>query len=206
MPYEQIRYIIFVQQKGGEDVMFAAPVGDDDRFYFENGILPTLRCLSNEDYVNGHAAVLHSAARFSYILADREVFWCAEWEPGLIVVRVSAEGQMAWTALRSPIPNFGGRTPSEDDCDFDEDAVNHQYNLVFRAWDAQFDEQCRKWRSFERADQNTADAFSGAIRHLNSLEDQIRKQYSEETSMSSWWERCKRNLAKWSGDGIRVAL
>ena len=53
------------------------------------------------------AAILHTFARYSYIIYRNNVYWCAEWEPGLIVVRFSPDGSLAWTALRSPIPNFG---------------------------------------------------------------------------------------------------
>jgi hypothetical protein len=202
-----IRFVIFVDQNDEQGVMFNAPLQDSDRAYLEKGILPTLRPLSDDDYMDGPAVILHTLARYSYILRGKDVYWCAEWEPGLIVVRFSPDGEMAWSAFRSPIPNFGGRTPNAEDLrNADEDAENHQYNLVFNAWDAQFDEDLRRWRSFERADAGTAKAYKAALSHVQSLEGRMKARYSEAGQFALWWERCKRNLTKWTGEGARVAF
>jgi hypothetical protein len=206
MPAEQPRYVIFVDQEGQEGVMLTAPLDEDDREYFVKGVLPTLRPLSDEDYMNGPAVILHSWARFSYILMGRTVYWCAEWQPGLIVVRFSPDGQMAWSGLRSPIPNFGGRTPNAEDLqNADEDAENHQYNLIFHAWDAQFEEDTREWRSFRRADNRTAEVYKAALAHVQALGEQMEARYSGTDRFNPWADRCKANLTKWAGEGIRVA-
>src|SRR5437773_6819026 len=108
-----INYVIFVEKTERETVMFTGPLDSGDRHYFENGIFPALRPLSDDEYMNGPAVILHTLARFSYILYNNDVYWCAEWDPGLIVVRFSPGGAMAWSAFRSPIPNFGGREPDD---------------------------------------------------------------------------------------------
>jgi len=100
--------------------------------------------------------ILKTAARYSYVLDGCDLYWCIEWDPGLVVVRMSPGKELEWVALRSPIPNFGGREPLPEDGDpdeYDEDAENPQYNLVFRPWDAQFDEEYREMRSFAPADE-----------------------------------------------------
>ena len=210
MTQETPQYMIFVAQKGEADAMLAAPLEDDDRDYFVNGILPALRPLSDEDYMQGPAVMLHTAARFSYIVFRDDVYWCVEWDPGLIVVRFSPDGTMAWTALRSPIPDFGGRTPLEEDLrdydEADEDAENHQYNLVFKAWDAQFDEDWRKWRSFKPADAQIVRTYQAALAHVLTLGEQMEVRYSGEDKYHPWVEQCERNMEKWAGEGVRVKL
>jgi hypothetical protein len=195
-------YVIFV-----DEAMLTAPLEKSDFRYFLNGILPNLRPISDEDYTQGPAVIIHTLARYSYIVYREDVYWCSEWDPGLIVVRFSPDGSMAWTALRSPIPNFGGRKTRADDLrDYDEDAVNHQYNLVFRAWDAQFDELCREWRAFQRADAKTAGVFQAALAHADELGEQTQARCADEDAFSRWTSRCRGNLRKWAGEGIRVTL
>src|SRR4051812_27723301 len=97
---EKVQYVIFVDQGEEEGVMLTAPLEGGDRDYLVNGIVPTMRPLSDEDYLQGPAAILHTLAKYSYILFRGDVYWCVEWEPGLLVVRFSPDGTMAWSALR----------------------------------------------------------------------------------------------------------
>lgn len=195
-------YAIFV-----DETMLAAQLEPGDFRYFVDGILPNLRPISDEDYMQGPAVILHTLARYSYIVYRNDVYWCAEWEPGLIMVRFSPDGSLAWTALRSPVPNFGGREAlAEDLRDYDEDAENHQYNLVFRAWDAQFDEFWREARSFKPASSRIAGIFRAALSHPNQLGEQMQARYSDGDEYSRWTELCVRNLRQWAGEGIRVTL
>lgn len=205
MPEETIQYVIFAPHENKEDMMLVAPVRQEERDYLVKGIIPTLQPLSDNDYVQGPAVILHTLARSSYILAGDDLYWCVEWDPGLIVVRFSPDGSMAWSALRSPIPEFGGRTPTEQDLEsYDEDAEDHQYNLVFHAWDAQFEEDKRAWRSFTRAEASTAAAYRRALAHANALGEQMQASLSEEADRTQWRDRCKENIATWAGDGIRI--
>src|SRR5262245_30598026 len=114
MSKETPRYVIFVDEGGEEETMMVAPVAKADREYFLKAIVGTVRPLSEHEYENGIALILHTLARSSYILYKDEIYWCIEWQPGLIAVRFSPTGLLAWTALRSPVPNFGGRTPTKD--------------------------------------------------------------------------------------------
>ncbi|HLX64311.1 MAG TPA: hypothetical protein VKX17_23765 [Planctomycetota bacterium] len=200
MSDEFVQYIIF----GPDFDAMVAPVKPDDGAYFLNAILPTLRPLSDEEYMFGFALIPHTAARYSYLLHKNSVFWCSEWDPGLLVVRFSPDGAMAATALRSPTPNFGGREPTEADLrDYDEDAPDHQYNLVFNAWDALFDDEYRKWQGFKSADEQTVKIYDDAIAHVGKIEQRL-SALEAEGKLAGWSEDCKRNIAKWAGDGIRV--
>src|SRR5262245_22318209 len=127
-------YLIGAEYEGKTQLL-SALVPELERHYLIDNILPTMRPLSDAAYMLGPAVILGTFARYSYLLFDRAVYWCVEWEPGLVVVRFSGEGGMAWTAIRSPVPGFGGRTPLQEDLDaYDETADNPQYNLVFTAW------------------------------------------------------------------------
>lgn len=197
----EARYVIFV-----DGAMLAAPLDEGDFEYFVSHIIPSLRAMSDEEYMEGPAVILHTFARYSYILYRNDVYWCAEWQPGLIVVRFSPDGGLAWTAMRSPIPNFGGREAAADDVhSYDEDAENHQYNLVFTAWDAQFDEADREWRSFRQVEDGTAEGYQAALAHADKLGEQMQARYSGGDKVSKWSARCKSNLRVWAGEGIRVS-
>lgn len=200
MATAEARYVIFV-----DEVMLASPLEDGDFRYFADHILPSLRPLSDEHYMEGPAVILHTFARYSYILYRSEVYWCAEWEPGLVVVRFSPAGSMDWTAIRSPIPNFGGRVAAAEDVrNDDEDAENHQYNLVFRAWDARFDAADREWLSFQPAEAETASVYRAAVSHAEHLRVEMQARHSGDDKGAAWAERCKSNLRAWAGEGIRV--
>jgi hypothetical protein len=197
--------VIFVDQADEDDVMLTAPLEAGDRAYLLKGILPSLRPLPDEDYMQGPAVILHTLAKYSYILYRREVYWCAEWDPGLIVVRFSSDNTLAWAALRSPIPNFGFRTPNAEDLrNYQQDAENHQYNLVFNAWDARHDEDWRRRLSFKRARARTENIHEAALTHVQTLGEQMEVRYSSRSRYDRWYKRCLRNLDKWTGEGIRV--
>ena len=197
MPNARMQYVIFVEDDNDESVMFAAPVPDVDSKYLRDHVMPTLRALTDEEYMQGPAIILHTLARYSYVLHKDDLYWCSEWPPGLIVVRLSPDGTLAWSVLRSPNPEFGGRQATEEELElFDEDAENHQYNLVFNAWDAQFDEDVRKWRSFVPADPKTRKKYLAALDHVNSLGEIMQSRYSQ--SFNEWSENCKKNIEKWS--------
>jgi hypothetical protein len=141
---ETPRYIIFDLEDDTDEIMFSGAVNQPEADYLRDVVLPRLRPLSEEDYFNGPLAIYGTAARFSYVLAGSDVYWCVEWDPGLLVIRFSADGSMSWCSLRSPVPNFGGREATEEELDaYDEDEPNPQYNLVFDAWDPQLEPELR---------------------------------------------------------------
>lgn len=196
---DHMHYIIFV-----DDKMMYAPVLQDDHNYFCK-ILPFLKPLSDEDYMSGSAYLLQTMAKYSYILFEKDVYWCVERSPGLIVVRFSPDGAMASAALRSPVPDFGGRKPDPRDLGkYDPDAENHQYNLVFRAWDAQFDEQWRKWSKFKVAGPKIIREFEAALAHADKLSSQLEKKYTNEARMAAWIDKCEKNVDEWAGEGARI--
>jgi hypothetical protein len=198
-----MQYVNFVFEGGEEPTLYTAPVSDSDATYLRRAV-SYLKSLSDEDYLNGPAAILQTMAKYSYILDGNDLYWCVEWEPGLIVVKMAADTEMKWVALRSPVPDFGGREPLPEDGD-PEDYVhdnNPQYNLIFVPWDAQFDPEEREWGSFALADVEVQTRFQNALAHANALGSGIEERLTNEGD--SWIKRCKQNLEASCGDGIRL--
>ncbi|WP_254506752.1 hypothetical protein [Anatilimnocola floriformis] len=201
-----VQYLIFVadDEDNGKEVMHAAPLATADASYLCDRVIPTLRPLSDEEYMTGPVIILRTLARFSYVLFEQELYWCAEWQPGLVVIRFSPHREMAWTGIRSPIPNFGRREPlPEDLAAYDEDAENHQYNLVFKAWDAQFDEDHRRWKKFKPASKAVQAEFEAALAKVNDLGDQLQARFGDDKSGAAA-KKCQENMNQWLGEGIRL--
>ncbi|MFN3153613.1 hypothetical protein [Bremerella sp.] len=197
-----MRYVILVEQKRQAPAMYTAPVDQDDADYLRQAA-QTLKPLSAEDYMKGPAAILHMLARYSYVLDGDDVYWCVEWLPGMILIRFSRGGQMAWTALRSPVPDFGGRTPTKEDRDaYDPDAPNHQVSLIFEPWTAQSDEDDRNAKGFARADAKTEATFEAALSRVNEIGEQIETQHGD--NLEAWVYRGEEEVAKMVGDGVRI--
>jgi hypothetical protein len=193
----RMQYVNFVFEND-EQILHCAPVEEEDAVYLQRAIA-TLRPLSDDEYLNGPVAVLNTLGRYSYVLDQDAVYWLIEWAPGLIII--SPSQPLAWTALRSPRPGFGGREPTADDlADYDDEAHDSQYTLVFRPWDAQFDAQDREWYSFAPAPEEVQTRFETALAKANELGEKVEEIAKDE----GWFERCKQNLKDWCGDGIRL--
>jgi hypothetical protein len=197
-----MQYFITVFEADEAGTPYTAPVPEGDAEYLRRATA-TLRPLTAEEYVSGPLVILHTMAKYSYVLDGSEVFWCVEWDPGLIVIRLSPDGTLQWTALRSPVPNFGGRDATEAEMEeFDEDADNPQYNLIFDPWDAQFDAEEREWKSFVLASQDEITQFEAAIAHANQF-GEVNKALPA-GDRRAWSDRCVKNLEDWAGEGIRL--
>ncbi|KIQ06333.1 MULTISPECIES: hypothetical protein [Pseudomonas] len=193
-----MKYIVPISEQSCPDGLYTGPVAPEDAGYLTRCVIPHLQPLSDEEYLDGPAAILQTGARYSYILSAGAIYWCVEWQPGLVVVRFSPDTSMAWVALRSPVPDFAGRVALEvDTAHYDEDAEDHQYNLVFRSWDAQFDEDHRVRGAFEPASASEEASFNAAIRHANRLSNQDHSNDMERR------DRLERFTAR-CGEGIRV--
>lgn len=196
-------YLIGVENNE-QSQLWNAPLSERESDYLIGKVLPTMVPLSDEAYMLGPAVILGTLARYSYVLWEDAVYWCIEWNPGLVVVRFSCDGGMAWTGIRSPVPDFGGRTPLQEDLDaFDDAAENPQYNLVFTAWDAATgDEGDREYFGFLPADPMTQQLFGQAMEHVDSLGDAITAQYG--SNREQWSKNCFANIKDSFGDGFRV--
>ena len=119
-------------------------------------------------------------------------------------MKVSLEHELQWVALRSPIPNFGGRVPLPEDGDPEEyDGLdNPQYNLVFTAWDAQFDSDEREYYEFTPAGSEVVELFQLLRGRLDSTA-QSTPTY-EQPGYDQWRRECIENLSIWSGVGVRL--
>jgi hypothetical protein len=200
-----MQYLIFVDdedsdnfgdEQDDETVIYTAPVPEEDANYLRQAIT-ALRPLSDDEYLNGPVVCLETMARYSYVLDGNDLYWLIEWEPGLLVVRFRPNEGMAWTAVRSPVPNFGGREASESEMDaYDEDAPNPQYNLIFRPWDAQLDSEERETNGFVLADEETNARFDNATDHVNDLSDSFEEMSSTERKI--WLAQCKENIQLWT--------
>jgi hypothetical protein len=191
-----MQYIIF-PDINDETVPMTRKVDDEDAEYLNNVICPLLQPLTADEYKLGPAGILRTFAKFSYVLKDNKVFWCIEWKPGLLVIEFSTSGTIRWAALRSPNPEFGGRTATEEELDaFDEDATNHQYNLIFRAWDPQIDSKNRQ--GWQRASSDENYRFEAALAHANKIQMELKERCKTEDALIRWTRRCKRSPI-WQG-------
>jgi hypothetical protein len=188
----------YVIQIGEEAASYTHAVDPADAAYLREVVIPRLRPLSDQEYSEGPAAILHTMAPFSYVLDGPQLYWCVPWNPGLLVIRFSPAGAMAWAAFRSPNPEFGGREATDAEWDaYDEDAEDPQYNLVFDAWDARFDEELLK--EWSPAAPDTQQRFDAALAHVNALGEELQRRYSEPSAYQEWLARCKENPI-WKGD------
>lgn len=196
-----MQYVNFVHEGDGEPLLHTGPVPAPDAEYLRKAAAH-LKPLSDEQYMTGPACILHTLAKFSYVLDGEDLYWLVEWAPGLLVVKMSPDRELQWVALRSPVPNFGGREPLPDDSDeYDEDN-NPQYNLIFTPWDAQFDQQDREWAAFVPANNDVQTRFENALARVNALGTTIETRYAGDSD--GWFTRCKQNLRQWCDEGVRL--
>lgn len=198
-----MQYVNFVYEGDDEPTLHTGPVRATDAAYLRKAATH-LKPLSDEQYMTGPDCILHTRAKYSYVLDDHDLYWCVEWDPGLLVVRMSPDRELQWVALRSAVPNFGGRKPlpEDGDPDDDEDDDNPQYNLIFTPWDAQYEKQEREWGAFVPANRDTRTRFENALARVNALGPLMETRYGGDSDR--WLIRCKRNLKRWCGEGVRL--
>lgn len=199
-----MQYVISVYEDSDSPEIYCGPVPDGDADYLRRAI-ENLTPLSDERYINGPAAILQTMANHSYVLDGSELYWCIEWEPGLLVISMAPDRELKFVALRSPVPDFGGRDPLPEDGDpddYDDDDDNPQYNLIFTPLDAQSDPDERECGAFVPATDEMKDRFHAALAHVNLLAKQIEERHG--TDSGKWIANCVQNLKDWCGDGIRL--
>lgn len=196
---DDFRYLIFPSEDGAGGTILSRPVEAPEAAYLRDSVIPHLQALSDHEYQNGPLAILSTFAHFSYVLqSNGDVYWCVEWGPGLLVVRFSPSGSLSWCALRSPNPEFGGRTASEAELDaFDEDAPNPQYNLVFDAWDPQLEPDRRE--GWQRATGDETRSWEAAMAHAETLGDEMKALGESESQR--WLQQCRQSPI-WQGSVV----
>jgi len=196
-----VRYIIYVEQ-GKRGKYFEGPVAEVDAGYLQQG-KQHLKRLDQNDYIHGFGGLLHLLTRYSYVLDEDRVYWCIEWDPGLIVIEFSPSGEMRWVPLRSPVPDFGGRTPLKEEQDrFDPEAPNSQVSLVFDPWSAQFDKEDRQDKAFSVADRESVQRFELALEVVNRLGEEIDARFGED--LETWVYQCEAHVQGIVGQGVRL--
>jgi len=200
-----MQYINFVYDDGPDPTLHMGPVPSGDAAYLKQAATH-LNPLSDEEYMTGPAAILHTMAKYSYVLDGEDLYWCIEWDPGLVIVKMAPKRGMEWIALRSPVPNFGGREPLPEDGDpKDFNPMNNpQYNLIFTPWDAQYEQRNREWGSFVPVTMEVQTRFSNALDRVNELGSVMESRFANERN--SWFELCKDNLETWCGEGVRLKI
>ncbi|QDV20291.1 hypothetical protein Pan153_49660 [Gimesia panareensis] len=198
-----MQYVNFVFDDDDNSTLYTGPVPECDVAYLQQAAAH-LKPLSDEEYMTGPAAVLHTLAKYSYVLDADDLYWCIEWDPGFVMIRMSPDAELQWVALRSPVPNFGGREPLPEDGNPEEYECddNPQYNLIFTPWDAQFDEQDREWGAFVPADNEVQTRFENALARVNELGNVMESRYANHSD--DWFKLCIQNLEKWCGEGVRL--
>jgi len=181
---------------GDEVGAFTAAVGEREERVLREVALPALAAVSADEYRRGLSALRETFVKASVVLDEDCVFFCFECQPGLIVLRVGADSQLAAVALRSPRPDFGGREPLPDDPPFDEDEQNPLYNLVFTPWDAQFDAELREYEGFTAAAGTESAQYERAMAALSTAADSHGPAGRPEARLQ--------HLADWSGIGVRL--
>ena len=200
----KFQYINFIETGKDGWVMHTAMVGKDDAKYLRKAIAH-LQPMPDDYYLNGLAALQYTAVRCSYVLDGRSLYWCSEFDPGLVIVKLSpGAAALQWVVLRSPVPHFGGREPLPADVAvYDEDASNPQYNLIFTPWDAQFDPMDYEAYGFSIADAKTHARFDAAMARLDALAKTLH--WDDEEARFAWMNRClNHNLKAWCGEGLRL--
>lgn len=160
-----MRYYIISEEEGAQ----SAPVGSKEAQYLLK-VLPTLKLLSLDKYAKSFAGILHTAARYSYVIHENAVLWCIEWDPGLLVL-CFRNNEISFSSIRSPVPGFGGRPELDSEWDdYDEDEDDHQYKIVFSSWDSRFDPSTREYYGFLNASESEIALVSVVFEWLNSID------------------------------------
>jgi hypothetical protein len=180
-----------------ERVPLTRPLDRAEATYLRDIVIPRLRPLSTDEYLEGPAGIKHTLARWSYVLGGNDLFWCVEWRPGLLVIRIAgAEGDLSWCALPSRNPEFGGRVATTEELDaYDEDADDPQDALVFGAWNAQLEADRRE--EFTVATDGVQGRLRRAMAHLEALNVERQRRVGEATA--AWLQRCHQSPI-WRGD------
>ena len=199
MAKAKMQYVAFFDE-GDQSVMHVASVGESEYRFLVVEAIPALKPLSIEEYMHGPAVILQTFAKYSYILFKGDLFWCIEWPPGLLIVRINANGELDWAAFRSPNPRFGGRKATKEElANFDWDADNPLHKIVFDAWDAEIEKDVDY---FEPATRHWCNQYETAIEHLNTHGEAMAARFGD--TVDQWRETCKKNIKEFAGPGITL--
>lgn len=193
-----LRYLITVFE-GPEDEgsWYVGPLRPSSEAYLEDFVLPRLEPVSREDYDAGFRGILQTGARSVYVLDEDIVYWCVEFDPGLLVLRFDPSGAVAGVAMRSPVPEFGGREPTPEDLrDYDEELPNPQYRLIHDGWGAQFEAEERD--AFRAASGRVLERF---VRVVDQVDGEIDVDLPEEEL-----EAQLARVIAWAGEGVRLPV
>jgi hypothetical protein len=191
----------FVIPVGDPPDLMGAPLPHDLVTFVAEEVVPALRPLSVDAYLDGPAAVRGSVAPCSQILRGDDVFWLVSWRPGLVVFRFEPDGTMSMTTIASINPTFGGREASDEELDaYDEDAWDPTYDAVFAAWDAIVEEDTREDAGFEPIDAADAARFEAALAHVNSVHARLDASFAGDAAAHARWLSGCKETQVWRGD------
>lgn len=176
-----MKYLMF-KDVNNKPAAMTRTVPKKDAAYLKKTVVPKMRALSDDEYLYGPGAILQTPAKYSYILDGKAVYWCVDWAPGLLVLQFSVDGAMKFAALRR--------------IDSDEEDGESQYNLIYDAWDAQFEEETGPgWAAAAPADLK---AHAAALHHSGTLHERVYKECLPKKSYDSYFKKCEKSPI-WKG-------
>ena len=177
-----MKYLIFVK-RGKKHVELSCDVAKGDVAYLKEKVIPKMKVLTDDEYLYGPSCIVRTPAKSSYVIDGQDVYWCIDWKPGLLVIRFSPDGSMKWAAMKRP----------DDD---DEDDENPQYNLIYREWDAQFDE--REQEDWEKASEELVESHQKAMDPVNKLHKRLGSEIKSQKDTDAYFARCEKSPI-WKG-------
>ena len=195
---EMMKYLIWVTEKDNSEKMYAAPVDKIDSDYFKREVTSYLKPISQAFYCQSFCAILQTLSRWSYVLYNEKLYWCILWgTSGLIVLEFQDDGTIQGVALRSP---------HKDEHWNDGIYENHQYNLVYTAWDAQFEEEKRTWKNFKPISNQDVEKqhFNKCILPIDTLAPKIEEAYQKDTE--NFMKKCLNRVEQWFGEGRKTKM
>jgi hypothetical protein len=186
-----MHHYIVTDHEGQEEVALIKPLENEEISYMRKEVIPRMKPLSKEDYLYGPAAILAAEPAFCYVLDGKHVYWCIEWDPGLLVIRFDDKGKMAYASLQALNPLFGNRTATLKEIqDYEDQGRDQQVELVYQGYNAQFEDADRTgWTIAARPFRRT---FDTAIEFVNVMHDQLEDGFGDdEAKVKAWQVRCE---------------
>lgn len=176
-----MKYIIFIQDEDKQVALYRE-LEEEDSAYLREQVIPNMKSLSDDEYMYGPSCIVRTPARFSYVVDGDEVYWCIDWQPGLLVIRFSPDGSMKWAAMKS----------SEDN----ENCDDPQYRLVYRAWDAQMCEQDRVL--WDNPTDDLIERHQRAMIPVGDLHKRLESGFKSQEELDAYIARCEKSPI-WKG-------
>ncbi|WP_286237874.1 hypothetical protein [Neptuniibacter halophilus] len=187
-----MKYIISKELEAQGRLYHSAPLEKSECEYFHTQVLPCLTPVSDQRYIQSFSIFKETHARWSYVLCEDKLYQCVLWPPGLIVLEFSPEGKIRAAAFNSLRPDHNASDEAWDDYD---ETTDPQYNLVFEAWDATYDDWAYRQNHFSPASPEELALQHRCLRHIDRLVQQVEALH--QVNPDSFIPFCKQNIQTW---------